>query len=137
MPTRKGSARGPSISRTDHAPHEVTSKDVEFDLAAFGISGFETAFALSLSLVREGILDLKGLLAKMTVNPAKLLGLEAGTITKGAPADIIVFDPDMEWTVDRNSFASKGKNTPFHGMTLCGRNLFTMVDGKIVFNELG
>lgn len=131
---RKGTI---DIIATDHAPHEVTSKDVEFDLAAFGISGFETAFALSLSLVREGILDLKGLLAKMTVNPAKLLGLTAGTITEGAPADIIVFDPDMEWTVDRNSFASKGKNTPFHGMTLCGRNLFTMVDGKIVFNELG
>lgn len=131
---RKGTI---DIIATDHAPHEVTSKDVEFDLATFGISGFETAFALSLSLVREGILDLKGLLAKMTVNPAKLLGLTAGTITEGAPADIIVFDPDMEWTVDRNSFASKGKNTPFHGMTLCGRNLFTMVDGKIVFNELG
>lgn len=131
---RKGTI---DIIATDHAPHEFTSKDVEFDLATFGISGFETAFALSLGLVREGILDLKGLLAKMTVNPAKLLGLEAGTITKGAPADIIVFDPDMEWTVDRNSFASKGKNTPFHGMTLCGRNLFTMVDGKIVFNELG
>ncbi len=125
------------IIATDHAPHELTSKDVEFDLATFGISGFETALALSLALVREGILDLKDLLAKMTVNPAKLLGLRAGTITEGAPADIIVFDPDMEWTVDRSSFASKGKNTPFHGMTLCGRNLFTMVDGKIVFNELG
>ncbi len=131
---RKGTI---DIIATDHAPHEFTSKDVEFDLATFGISGFETALALSLGLVREDILDLKGLLMKMTANPAKLLGLEAGVISEGAPADIIVFDPDMEWTVDRKSFASKGKNTPFHGMTLRGRNLFTMVDGKIVYNELG
>jgi dihydroorotase len=130
---RKGTI---DIIATDHAPHEFTSKDVEFDLATFGISGFETAFALSLGLVREGILDLKGLIMKMTVNPAKLLSLKTGVIAEGAPADIIVFDPDMEWTVDRNSFASKGKNTPFHGMTLRGRNLFTMVDGKIVYNEL-
>jgi len=130
---RKGTI---DIIATDHAPHEFTSKDVEFDLATFGISGFETALALSLGLVRDGILDLKGLLMKMTVNPAKLLGLEAGVIAEGAPADIIVFDPDMEWTVDRDSFASKGKNTPFHGMTLRGRNLFTMVDGRIVYNEL-
>lgn len=131
---RKGTI---DVIATDHAPHELTSKDVEFDLATFGISGFETALALSLTLVREDILDLKGLLTKMTVNPAKLLGLTAGVIAEGAPADVIVFDPDTEWTVDRNSFASKGKNTPFHGMTLRGRNLFTMVDGKIVFNELG
>lgn len=131
---RKGTI---DVIATDHAPHELTSKDVEFDLATFGISGFETALALSLTLVREDILDLKGLLMKMTVNPAKLLGLTAGVIAEGAPADVIVFDPDTEWTVDRNSFASKGKNTPFHGMTLRGRNLFTMVDGKIVFNELG
>jgi len=131
---RKGTI---DVIATDHAPHELTSKDVEFDLATFGISGFETALALSLTLVREDILDLKGLLMKMTVNPAKLLGLTAGVLAEGAPADVIVFDPDTEWTVDRNSFASKGKNTPFHGMTLRGRNLFTMVDGKIVFNELG
>lgn len=131
---RKGTI---DIIATDHAPHESTSKDVEFDLATFGISGFETAFALSLGLFHEGVLDMKNLLAKMTANPARLLGLTSGVITEGAPADIIVFDPDMEWPVDRNSFASKGKNTPFHGMTLRGRNLFTMVDGKIVYNELG
>ncbi len=134
---REGLRKGViDIIATDHAPHEFTSKDVEYDLATFGISGFETAFALSLSLVREGVLDMTGLLAKMTVNPAKLLGIKAGTLSEGAPADIIIFDPDREWTVDRNSFASKGKNTPFHGTTLKGKNLFTMVDGKIVFNEL-
>lgn len=124
------------IIATDHAPHEYTSKDVEYDLATFGISGFETAFALSLGLVRDGVLDMKGLLAKMTINPARLLGINAGTITEGAPADIIIFDPGIEWTVDRGSFASKGKNTPFHGATLRGKNLLTMSGGTIVFNEL-
>jgi len=135
---REGLRKGViDIIATDHAPHEVTSKDVEYDLAAFGISGFETAFSLSLGLVRDGVLDMSGLLAKMTVNPARLLGIDAGTLNEGAPADIIIFDPDMEWTVDRNSFTSKGKNTPFHGTTVRGKNLFTMVDGRVVFNELG
>lgn len=124
------------IIATDHAPHEHTSKDVEFNLATSGISGFETAFALSLDLVREGVLDMKDLLAKMTINPARMLGLSSGTLAEDAPADIMIFDPDREWTVNRNAFASKGKNTPFHGMTLRGKTLFTMVDGKIVFDQL-
>jgi dihydroorotase len=124
------------IIATDHAPHEFTSKDVEFDSATSGISGFETAFALALSLVHEGVLDMKGLLGKMTANPAKLLGITSGALAEGAPADLIVFDPDREWTINRNAFISKGKNTPFHAMTVKGRNLFTMVDGKIVHNEL-
>ncbi len=124
------------VIATDHAPHEFTSKDVEYDLATFGISGFETALSLSLELVREGVLDMRGLLMKMTANPAKLLGIKSGTIIEGAPADIIVFDPDLAWTVDRSSFVSKGKNTPFHGFTLRGKNLFTMAGGTIVFNEL-
>lgn len=124
------------IIATDHAPHEFTSKDVEFDSATSGISGFETAFALALSLVHEGVLDMKGLLRKMTANPAKLLGITSGALAEGAPADLIVFDPDREWTINRNAFISKGKNTPFHAMTVKGKNLFTMVDGKIVHNEL-
>lgn len=131
---RKGTI---DIIATDHAPHEFTSKDVEFDLATFGISGFETAFALALGLVHEGILTMKELLAKMTVNPAKLLGLMSGEITEGARADLIIFDPDLEWTVDRALFASKGRNTPFHGMTLKGKNLFTMVGGRIVYRDEG
>lgn len=124
------------IIATDHAPHEHTSKDVEFNLATSGISGFETAFALSLALVREGVLDIKDLLAKMTINPAEMLGLSSGTLAENARADIMIFDPDREWTVNRNAFTSKGKNTPFHGMTLHGKTLLTMVDGKIVFNQL-
>ncbi|HBL23026.1 MAG TPA: dihydroorotase, partial [Deltaproteobacteria bacterium] len=134
---KEGLRRGTiDIIATDHAPHEVTSKDVEFDIASSGISGFETAFALALNLVHEGVLDMKGLLAKMTANPAKLLGITSGTLAEGAPADLIVFDPNREWTINRNAFISKGKNTPFHAMTVKGKNLFTMVDGKIVHDEL-
>lgn len=134
---KEGLRRGTiDIIATDHAPHEFTSKDVEFDIASSGISGFETAFALALNLVHEGVLDMKGLLAKMTANPAKLLGITSGTLAEGAPADLIVFDPDREWTINRNAFISKGKNTPFHAMTVKGKNLFTMVDGKIVHDEL-
>ena len=134
---REGLRKGTiDIIATDHAPHEFTSKDMEFDLASFGISGFETAFALALGLVREDVLDMRGLLAKMTMNPAELLGIGSGVVAEGAPADLIIFDPDIEWTVDRDSFASKGRNTPFHGMTLHGKNLLTMVSGKVVYNQL-
>ena len=133
---KEGLRRGTiDIIATDHAPHEFTSKDVEFDLATSGISGFETALALSLALVHEGLLTMEELLRKMTVNPSKLLGLKSGEISQGARADLIIFDPELEWTVDRDLFASKGRNTPFHGKTLKGRNLLTMVDGKIVYSE--
>ena len=123
------------IIATDHAPHESTSKDVEFDIASFGISGSETAFALSLALVREGVLTLPELLRKFTVNPAKLLGLPYGQIAPGKAADLIIFNLDAEWKVDRNSFLSKGKNTPFHGWKLKGKNLLTIVDGKVVYKD--
>ena len=123
------------IIATDHAPHDATSKDVEFNIAASGISGLETAFGLSLSLVHEGVLSLKTLLKKFTENPAKLLKLPYGELTPGSPADVIIFNPDLEWTVDRNTFASKGKNTPFHGWNLKGKTLLTIVDGKIVYRD--
>lgn len=123
------------IIATDHAPHEGTSKDVEFDIASFGISGIETAFALSLALVREGVLTLPELLRKFTVNPAKLLGIPYGQITPGKIADLIIFNMDAAWKVDRNSFHSKGKNSPFHGWSLKGKNLLTIVDGKIVYKD--
>ncbi len=123
------------IIATDHAPHEHTSKDVEFDIATSGISGFETALALSLKLAHDGILTLNEIIQKMCVNPAKLLGLPYGDLSIGKPADLIIFDPNAEWTVDRNVFLSKGKNTPFHGWKLKGKNLFTMVGGKIVYRD--
>ncbi|MGD0230624.1 MAG: dihydroorotase [Syntrophorhabdales bacterium] len=121
---------------TDHAPHDAVSKDVEFNLASSGISGLETALGLCLALVREGVLDMAGLLSKMTVNPARLLDLPYGAIEAGRPADLICFSEDAEWTVDRNAFFSKGRNTPFHGLTLKGRNLLTIVAGRIVYNGL-
>jgi len=123
------------IIATDHAPHEGTSKDVEFDIASFGISGIETAFALSLALVREGVLTLPELLRKFTVNPAKLLGIPYGQVAPGKIADLIIFNMDAAWKVDRNSFLSKGKNSPFHGWSLKGKNLLTIVDGKIVYKD--
>ncbi len=121
---------------TDHAPHDHVSKDVEFDVASSGISGLETALGLSLALVHEGVLDLMGLLAKMTVNPARLLNVPYGVLAPGSPADLIIFSDTAEWTVNKNTFASKGKNTPFHGVTLKGKNLVTIVGGKIVYNGL-
>ncbi|MDR2018231.1 MAG: dihydroorotase [Syntrophobacterales bacterium] len=123
------------IIATDHAPHELTSKDVEYNLASSGISGLETAFSLSLSLVHEGILSMKELLCKLTVNPAKMLRLPYGEISPGKHADLIVFDPDKEWTVDPASFISKGKNTPFGGWKLKGKNLLTIVDGAVVYKD--
>jgi dihydroorotase len=120
---------------TDHAPHDITSKDVEYNLAASGISGLETALALSLSLVRQGVLSLNDLLMKLTVNPALMLGLPYGEVATGKPADLIIFNPDVEWTVNREDFYSKGKNTPFHGWKLKGKNLLTVVDGKIVYRH--
>jgi dihydroorotase len=123
------------IIATDHAPHEGNSKDVEFDIATFGISGIETALSLSLALVREGVLTLPALLRKFTVNPARLVGLPYGQIAIGKAADLIIFNPDAEWKVDRNAFLSKGKNSPFHGWKLKGKNLLTIMDGKVVYKD--
>jgi dihydroorotase len=123
------------IIATDHAPHEFGSKNVEFDLASFGISGLETALALSLSLVRDGVLDLKELLSKMTVNPARLLGIPYGQVAPGQAADLIVFNPDLDWVVDTAAFSSKGRNSPFQGWLLKGKNLLTVVNGRIVYRD--
>jgi dihydroorotase len=123
------------IIATDHAPHDVPSKDMEFNVAAYGIVGLETGLALSLGLVHAGILTLKELLRKLTENPARLLKLPYGTLQEGSIADLIIFDPNAEWVVDKKQFASKGKNTPFHGWTLKGRNLLTVVGGNIVYRD--
>jgi len=123
------------IIATDHAPHDLTSKDVEFNIASWGISGLETAFSLSLNLVHEGVLTLNDLLKKFTVNPAKLLKLPYGQLAPDSIADLIVFNMDMEWVVDKNTYFSKGKNTPFHGWRLKGKNLLTIVDGRIVYRD--
>jgi dihydroorotase len=123
------------IIATDHAPHDLPSKDVEFNLASFGIVGLETGFGLSLALVHDGVLTLKELLRKFTENPARLLKLPYGSLRDGSIADLIIFDPDAEWVVDKTQFASKGRNTPFHGWKLRGKNRLTMVDGKVVYRD--
>ena len=118
---------------TDHAPHADYEKEVEFEAAPFGILGLETSFPLTYTLlVLPGILSLNDAIAKMTVEPARVLNLPngAGTLKAGADADVAVLDLDAEWTIDRNSVQSKSHNTPFHGMKVQGRAAFTLLGGK-------
>jgi dihydroorotase len=120
---------------TDHAPHAIEDKLCEFDHAAFGISGFETALGLCLSLVHDGRLDLPTLVYKLTAGPVRTFGLDSslGSLTVGAPGDVVVFDPQAEWTVEPELFASKGKNTPLAGRRLRGRVLATVYAGKVMY----
>ena len=119
------------VIATDHAPHHRDEKTCEFDRAAFGISGLETALSLSYSLVREGVLSIEELVKKMTSNPAEILSLNKGTLKRGADADITVFDPEAEWRVEPEQFFSKGKNTPFEGFVLQGRVRLTVCKGRV------
>lgn len=119
---------------TDHAPHSSVEKDLEFDRAANGIIGLETSLALGLRLVESGVLSLTGLIEKMSVQPAKILGLPSG-LKIGGPADITVFDPEKPWTVDAGRFRSISRNTPFDGWTLKGRPVLTMVNGAVIFEN--
>ena len=119
---------------SDHAPHCDYEKEVEFDYAPFGITGLETELALSLmQLVHTGRMPLADLIAKFTVNPAKLLNLNKGTLSVGADADVTVFDENAEWIFNRADSASKSKNNPFFGWKLKGKVAATVVAGKIVF----
>ncbi len=120
---------------TDHAPHHIDDKDVEYNLAAFGISGFETAFALAYTyLVQPGLFTLEEVVRRMSAVPAALLGVPCGTLAEGAPADLCVADLNEEWTVDAKKFVSKGRNTPFDGWKLTGRITDTVAAGKLVYN---
>jgi len=124
------------ILASDHAPHCDYEKEVEFDYAPFGITGFETELALSLmQLVHARRLPLGDLITKYTVNPAKLLRLNKGTLSVGADADVTVFDPDQEWVFTRAATASKSANNPFYGWPLKGKATATIVGGKIVWAE--
>ncbi len=121
---------------TDHAPHHADDKNVEYNLAAFGISGLETSFALSYTaLVKSGLISLPQLAEKMSARPAKILGLEGGEIAVGKSADFTAVDLNEEWTVDPAAFVSKGKNTPFAGRKVFGRVKLTVVDGEIKYEE--
>jgi dihydroorotase len=119
---------------TDHAPHAGSEKEGEFDRAAFGIVGLETAVGLMLDrLVRPGALPLATLISRLSRDPARLLGLPGGSLAPGAPADVTLLDPAAEWTVDPARFQSKSRNTPFGGWTVTGRPWKTIVGGRIVF----
>jgi dihydroorotase len=122
---------------TDHAPHTLADKNCGLELAAFGISGFETALGCLMGLVRQGELSLAILLSKLTCEPAKAIGRndELGTLKAGAPANITILDPDREWIVDSRNFASKGKNTPYDGYKFKGKVMATISRGKLVYTD--
>jgi dihydroorotase len=122
---------------SDHAPHDQDSKRIPFPQAAFGGSGLETLLAVSLDLYHNGNMDLLEVMRRLTVAPAKLLGLEAGRLARGQKADLVVFNPDEGWKVIADSFKSKSKNSPFDGRPVQGRVLRTVIDGRTVFDALG
>lgn len=125
------------VIATDHAPHAAEEKNCSMTKAAFGIVGLETMAALTYTeLVEPGILTPMQMAEKTSYNPAKILGLdEKGAIAEGKIADIVVFDPTVEYTIDKNSFYSKGKNTPFHGRKVKGDIRYTLVDGNVVYER--
>ena len=122
---------------TDHAPHTAEEKSREVPKAPSGMVGLETSLALSLTVLHHRLgLPLSFVIEKMSTAPAKILQLKAGTLQPGAPADIVLFDPDEKWTVRPEHFASKGRNTPFAGWELTGRVRRTLVGGKTVYNAM-
>lgn len=119
---------------TDHAPHHYDEKEREFQNAPNGIVGLETALSVVVdSLVVAGHIGYGTLVERMSCGPARLFGLPGGSLRKGAPADVTVFDPSLRWKVDPAKFLSKGRNTPYGGMTLTGRAICTIVEGRIVY----
>jgi len=123
------------VIATDHAPHHEDDKRCGLSCAAFGIVGLETMLPVSLDLVRNGVLSMSDMIAKMTCNPAKLLGLGSGTLSVGAEADVCIFDDKATWTVDREALVSKGKNTPWHGKQMTGQVTHTLKAGRVVFEN--
>jgi dihydroorotase len=119
------------VLATDHAPHHFDDKDREFDAAAFGISGFETAFSICLGLVEQGVLDLKDVIRKFTIIPSNILRINKGTLSAGSDADVAIINIDKSYTVDSLKFISKGKNSPFHKWTLKGTVEKTIAMGKV------
>jgi dihydroorotase len=121
------------VIATDHAPHHYDEKEREFADAPNGIVGLETALSVNLTwLVHPGVVDLPTLIERMACAPARLFNLPGGTLRRGAPADVTVFDPDAAWTVDPARFRSKGRNTPYAGQTLRGVVQITIVGGQVV-----
>lgn len=121
---------------SDHAPHCHYEKEVEFDLAPFGITGLETQLSISLGMLyHRGHLPLSRLIERFTTGPQRLLNIDRGNLAIGNIADITVFDPDSLWTFDRDQSCSKAQNTPFHGWQMKGQNMMTIVNGEIVWKN--
>jgi dihydroorotase len=120
---------------TDHAPHSSVEKDVEFEQAAFGMIGLETALALALDLVRAGALTPAALITRLSVAPAAIFRLPGGRLAEGQPADVTVIDPEVAWTCEQGALLSRSRNTPFAGRPLRGRATLTIVGGKVVHSS--
>ena len=118
---------------TDHAPHSQEEKEREFDYAPFGIVGLETALPVVLRLVEEGVLTLRDVVLKMSVNPAKIIGISRGNLGIGEVADITVINPAATWVVDAGNLKSKSRNTPFDGWKMRGQVSYTIVGGRVVY----
>jgi len=124
------------VIASDHAPHSAIEKEVEFEYAASGMVGLETSLGLSWKLVEEGVLTPSELIARMTVNAARVLRIPKGTLKKGADADVTVIDPKKTWTVDVRAFRSKSRNSPFNGWKLPVKAVLTIVGREIKYSEL-
>jgi dihydroorotase len=132
---RKGLADGTiDVIATDHAPHSAREKAVDFEKAANGIIGLETAVSLGLRLVKEGVIPITGMIEKMSTGPARILGLETG-LQPGRAADITIIDPELMFTVDVDKFQSLSRNSPFDGWELKGKPVLTMVAGQIIYQD--
>ncbi|HHY78326.1 MAG TPA: dihydroorotase [Clostridiales bacterium] len=126
------------VIATDHAPHNISDKPMDFYKAANGISGIELSFSVCYThLVKSGVLTLNQLVKKMSYNPSKILGIDGGEIKEGSKADIAIIDLNSEFVVDRNKLISKGKNTPYHGRRLNAEVVMTIAKGKIVYEKEG
>ena len=124
------------IIASDHAPHTDNEKDVEFERAEFGVIGLETELAVAITeLITRNVLDWAGLVKKMSLNPAKILGINKGTLSEGADADIIIVDADKQWVVKKEGLISRSKNSAFLGKTLQGVVEYTIYNGNVVYRE--
>lgn len=124
------------VIATDHAPHSQEEKSRTMQAAPFGIVGLETAVPLTITeLVRPGVLTPMQMAAKMSANPAKILGIDKGSLREGKTADVVIINPDVEYNIDKNQFRSKGKNTPFHGRKVYGQVEMTICGGNVVFSN--
>lgn len=133
---RRGLAEGViDVIATDHAPHAAYEKEVEFTEAPPGMLGLETALAVTLALVRDGVLTPLEFVRCWSTNPARLLGLEGGSLIKGCPGDLVLFDPDRVWTYDAGQGFSKSRNSPWTGQRMTGRVMATIVDGRLVYHH--